>query len=151
MLGGNAPPPPPLPPLGGGAAARAAPCLVPPRLEPALRRALLRDPPLAAAARLSIARDCAAGLQALHAAGLVHRDLKAANVLLDASDGAKLADFGLVRSSGGGQTRVGGTGAYMDPEYAASGELRTSSDVYSLGVVLLELLTGTQADGDGFG
>ena len=131
--------------LSGVAVEHDTVCLVYPRMETDLRRALLRDPPLPPKTRLAIAHDCAAGLNALHAASLVHRDLKPANVLLDAQDGAKLADFGLARSLGSAshvRTRIAGTGVYMDPEYTDSEELRKSSDVYSFGVMLLELLTG---------
>ncbi len=82
-----------------------------------------------------------------HSEGVVHRDIKPANVLLARSDWPMLADFGLVKIMGHqrGITRPGvtiGTPAYFSPEQAAGGEVDHRTDIYSLGIVLYQLLTG---------
>ncbi|SFR05787.1 Serine/threonine protein kinase [Lentzea waywayandensis] len=82
----------------------------------------------------------------VHARGLVHRDVKPSNILLDAEDQPRLADFGLVRFNGGASlTRTGhvvGTAAYLAPEQVRGQEVTAATDVYALGLVLLECLTG---------
>ncbi|KAG0591579.1 hypothetical protein KC19_1G185300 [Ceratodon purpureus] len=101
-------------------------------------------------ARLNIALNAAQGLDYLHTGcnpGIVHRDVKSTNILLTGStkDAAKVGDFGLSRlaqGEGGSLTFVKGTRGYIDPEYVNSQILSTKSDVFSFGVVLLELLTG---------
>jgi predicted Ser/Thr protein kinase len=95
-----------------------------------------------------LVRQAAEGLTALHAAGVVHRDLKPGNILLDRDGRPLLTDFGLARSAGGeGLTSKGqllGTPAYMAPEQAEHGAAaaREPADVYGLGAVLYHLLTG---------
>ncbi|KAK4261316.1 hypothetical protein QN277_004330 [Acacia crassicarpa] len=99
--------------------------------------------------RVKIAIGAARGLAYLHEdcqPKIIHRDIKSANILLDDAYVAKVADFGLARLTDDANThvstRVMGTFGYMAPEYATSGKLTDRSDVFSFGVVLLELLTG---------
>ncbi|KAJ4950291.1 hypothetical protein NE237_027123 [Protea cynaroides] len=104
--------------------------------------------------RLKIAVGAAKGLAYLHEdchPKIVHRDIKADNILLNYKFEAKLADFGLARlisdTNTHVSTRVMGTFGYLAPEYAASGKLTDKSDVFSFGVMLLELITGHQPAG----
>ncbi|KAJ8899160.1 hypothetical protein K2173_011947 [Erythroxylum novogranatense] len=99
--------------------------------------------------RLKIALGAARGLAYLHEDSnprVIHRDFKASNVLLEEDFTPKVSDFGLAREATEGSqhisTRVMGTFGYVAPEYAMTGHLLVKSDVYSYGVVLLELLTG---------
>ncbi|XP_057484085.1 probable serine/threonine-protein kinase PBL2 isoform X1 [Actinidia eriantha] len=105
--------------------------------------------------RMRIAVDVARGLSFLHNldANIIYRDMKASNILLDSDFNAKLSDFGLARAGPTGDnthvsTRVVGTRGYAAPEYVATGHLSPKSDIYSFGVVLLELLSGKRAMGD---
>ncbi|KAG6718648.1 hypothetical protein I3842_04G162200 [Carya illinoinensis] len=99
--------------------------------------------------RHKIALGSAKGLAYLHEdchPKIIHRDIKAANILIDFKFEAKVADFGLAKVSSDTNThvstRVMGTFGYMAPEYASSGKLTDKSDVFSYGIMLLELITG---------
>ncbi|KAK4367669.1 hypothetical protein RND71_011461 [Anisodus tanguticus] len=102
------------------------------------------------ATRVKVAAGAARGLAYLHEdchPRIIHRDIKTSNILLDINFEAQVADFGLARLAGDANnthvtTRVMGTFGYLAPEYASSGKLTEKSDVYSYGVVLLELITG---------
>ncbi|XP_062110317.1 proline-rich receptor-like protein kinase PERK12 [Humulus lupulus] len=101
------------------------------------------------AKRLRVALGAAKGLAYLHEdchPKIIHRDIKSANILIDDAFEAQVADFGLAKPSNDTHThvstRVMGTFGYMAPEYASSGKLTDKSDVFSFGVVLLELITG---------
>jgi serine/threonine protein kinase/WD40 repeat protein len=110
---------------------------------------LRREGALSPKEAAEIVRQVASGLAAAHVCGLVHRDVKPSNILLEAGSGrAKLTDFGLARATEPGSVAsqsgaVVGTPAYMSPEQVtAPGKVDGRSDVYSLGVVLYEALTG---------
>ncbi|GAA0156240.1 hypothetical protein LIER_13775 [Lithospermum erythrorhizon] len=102
--------------------------------------------------RQRIALGTAKGLAYLHYGAqpsIIHRDIKASNILLDDKFEALVADFGLAKFTPEGMThmstRVAGTMGYVAPEYALYGQLTDKSDVYSFGIVLLELLSGKKA------
>jgi serine/threonine protein kinase len=113
--------------------------------------------------RVRIAAGSARGLAFLHHGfaphGIVHRDVKSSNVLLDAAFEPRVADFGLARAFPGigasasethVTTGVAGTLGYIPPEYATSGRASRAGDVFSYGVILLELLTGREPTGPDF-
>lgn len=99
---------------------------------------------------MKIAEGAAQGLEYLHDKAdppVIYRDFKASNILLDENFNPKLSDFGLAKVGPVGgkthvSTRVMGTYGYCAPEYALTGQLTTKSDVYSYGVVFLEIITG---------
>ena len=109
--------------------------------------ARLRGGPLPEPAVRVLGAQLAAGLAYVHSQGLVHRDVKPANILLNEVDGrARLSDFGVVRMVGRPQVTSAeltiGTAYYLAPEQAAGSAVGPEADVYALGLVLLEALTG---------
>lgn len=101
----------------------------------------------ARAARLGWA--LAQGLGAVHLGGVVHRDVKPANILMGSSGLPKLCDFGVSRLHDGAEATIPGvtigTASYLSPEQALGEPVHASADIYSLGLVLLECLTGVKA------
>jgi formylglycine-generating enzyme required for sulfatase activity len=123
-----------------------------------LRQALGRQAPFSVERSLTVARSVAAGLAAAHDRQIIHRDIKPANIFLTAAGEVKILDFGLARSESEtmidtpapgeheyGRTKAGtivGTVGYMSPEQARGRPTLPASDVFSLGCVLFEMLTG---------
>jgi eukaryotic-like serine/threonine-protein kinase len=121
-----------------------------------LKELIVRSGPLPLRHAVEIALAVADGLSFAHEHGLVHRDIKPQNVLLGKSGGVKVTDFGIARSLDveHGLTQTGtvvGSGEYLSPEQANGGVVSPATDVYSLGVVLWEMLTGrVPFDGENF-
>ena len=112
-----------------------------------LARAIAAERCGAFAIRLGIAQQLATALKDLHAAGIMHRDVKPANVFIESSGRVKLMDFGIARAEGLHATRAGmlcGTPEYLSPEQIKGQPATTLSDIYSYGVLLVELFTGTR-------
>lgn len=111
-----------------------------------LKQRLEREGRLSVAEAAALGGQIADALDAAHRYGVVHRDIKPQNVLLTGKGEARVADFGIARAAsvvaGSGTSLVLGTASYMSPEQAAGETLGPRSDLYSLGVVLYELLTG---------
>ena len=134
--------------IHGVADANGLPYLVMPYVRgPSLQRRLDDDGPLALVEILRIAVQAASGLAAAHAQGLVHRDVKPANILLaDGVERVKLTDFGLARAADDASlTRTGiiaGTPQYMSPEQSRGESVDQRSDLFSLGSVLYAMCTG---------
>jgi serine/threonine-protein kinase len=132
---------------GGGSPGGHPPYLVMELVEGGTLRELLRErgpmPPHAAAAVLG---PVLGGLAAAHRAGLVHRDIKPENVLISDDGDVKLADFGLVRAVADAKITstsvILGTAAYLSPEQVRTGDAGPESDVYGVGILTYELLTG---------
>ena len=101
---------------------------------------------LEVAEAVDIMAQVANGLAAAHREGIIHRDLKPGNIMRDKSGRVVVMDFGLARTVGGdGMTRTGamlGTIEYMSPEQAQGLELKASSDIFTVGLILYELLAG---------
>lgn len=113
---------------------------------PSLKRVIQERGPLDPDNAERLTRQLLAGLDAIHAAGVVHRDVKPQNILLTRAGAAKLTDFGIARSAqevdltGAGVAL--GTVAYMAPEQATGGPMGPPADLYAVGVILFEMLTG---------
>jgi TolB-like protein/Tfp pilus assembly protein PilF/predicted Ser/Thr protein kinase len=105
----------------------------------------IRKGPLKSEEALAIVGQVAAGLAEAHQKGIIHRDIKSANIMVTAKGQAKVMDFGLAKFSGGSsltksQTTLG-TVAYMSPEQARGEDMDGRTDIWSLGIVLFEMLT----------
>ena len=111
-----------------------------------LRSLIRQTGKLTAETAVSIAKEVCAGLAEAHRLGVVHRDLKPSNILIDKQGDAKILDFGIARSlrSKGitGTRMMIGTPEYMSPEQVDGEDIDQRSDIYSLGVILYEMLTG---------
>ena len=111
-----------------------------------LHQILRQRSKLEVAEAVDIMEQVAAGLAAAHREGIIHRDLKPGNIMRDVNGRVVVMDFGLARTiSGDGMTRTGamlGTIEYMSPEQAQGKELKASSDIFTFGLILYELLAG---------
>ncbi len=112
-----------------------------------LRELIRTEGGLPADQAFGVAQQIAQGLSAIHEAGIVHRDLKTANIMRDGRGVVRLMDFGIAKqlvsgSTDASQGRLVGTPEYMSPEQARGGKVDFRSDVYALGVVVFELFTG---------
>ncbi len=111
-----------------------------------LKELVLARGPLPIADAISFTRDVLVALRFAHRKGVVHRDIKPHNVMADADGRLKVTDFGIARAGASQMTEAGsiiGTAQYLSPEQARGSAVDQRSDLYSVGVVLYELLTGT--------
>jgi serine/threonine protein kinase/Tfp pilus assembly protein PilF len=111
-----------------------------------LKSFIRRAAPLNTTRALSIARQICEGLAEAHSLGVVHRDLKPSNIMIDREGNTRIMDFGIARSmTASGLTEEGiiiGTPEYMPPEQAEARDVDQRSDIYSLGIILYEMVTG---------
>jgi len=110
-----------------------------------LKQIINEEGPLPANYVVDIARQVAAALQFAHKNGIVHRDVKPHNIVITDDGEVKVTDFGIARSSASNVTQTGailGTAQYISPEQAKGDEVGAASDIYSLGVVIYEMLAG---------
>ena len=111
-----------------------------------LKEYILKNAPLDAKEALSIAYQICDALQSAHEKGIVHRDIKSHNILIDSERRVKVTDFGIARATSGSTMtatdNILGSVHYISPEQARGGYVDCKTDLYSLGVVLYEMLTG---------
>jgi TolB-like protein/tRNA A-37 threonylcarbamoyl transferase component Bud32/Flp pilus assembly protein TadD len=117
-----------------------------PLVEGANLKERIRRGPLAVDEAVGIAIQIARGLEAAHKQGIVHRDVKSANVIVTPDGTAKIMDFGLAKITGAREisktTQSVGTAAYMSPEQGRGDKVDSRTDIWSLGVILYEMITG---------
>jgi len=118
-----------------------------------LKRFIRKSGRIGAGKAVAIAKHICDGLAEAHRLGVIHRDLKPANIMVDEDGNARIMDFGIARAlKGRGMTGAGvmiGTPEYMSPEQVEGKEVDPRSDIYSLGVILYEMVTGrTPFEGD---
>ena len=110
-----------------------------------LKELVMRLAPLAPERAIAIAKQMLVAARFAHRRNVIHRDLKPHNVILDDEDNVKVTDFGIARAGASDITEVGaimGTAQYLSPEQAQGRPVTEASDLYSIGVVLFEMLTG---------
>jgi serine/threonine-protein kinase len=110
-----------------------------------LKDVIVREAPLDPARAIAITRQILVAARFAHRRNVIHRDLKPHNVILDSEDNVKVTDFGIARAGASDITEVGtimGTVQYLSPEQAQGRPVTEASDLYSVGVVLFEMLTG---------
>lgn len=110
-----------------------------------LKQLISEEAPLGAVRAIDLVAEILKAVRFAHRRGVIHRDLKPHNVIVDDSDHAKVTDFGIARAGASDMTETGsilGTAQYLSPEQAQGHAVSPSSDLYSVGVILYELLTG---------
>ena len=110
-----------------------------------LKRLIAEEAPLDPVRAIDLTLEILKAVRFAHRRGVIHRDLKPHNVIVDDSDHAKVTDFGIARAGASDMTETGsilGTAQYLSPEQAQGHAVSPSSDLYSIGVILYELLTG---------
>ena len=110
-----------------------------------LKEVIVREAPLDPARAIAITKQILVAARFAHRRNVIHRDLKPHNVILDDEDNVKVTDFGIARPGASDITEVGaimGTAQYLSPEQAQGRPVTEASDLYSIGVVLFEMLTG---------
>lgn len=114
-----------------------------------LKQLIQNESPLSIGRCVDLTRQLLAGLEHAHSRGVVHRDLKPENILLPVTGGLKIADFGLARLAGPTTEKLTATGmvmgtpCYMSPEQVQGARVTIASDIYAVGIILYELLSGT--------
>jgi serine/threonine-protein kinase len=111
-----------------------------------LKQVVAQDGPLDPARAVALIEQVLRAARFAHRRGIIHRDLKPHNVMIDAEDRAKVTDFGIARAGASDMTQTGsimGTAQYLSPEQAQGLPVNATADLYSIGIILYELLTGT--------
>jgi serine/threonine protein kinase len=110
-----------------------------------LKRLIIEEGPLEPARAIDLAIQILRAARFAHRRGIIHRDLKPHNVIVDAEGRAKVTDFGIARAGASDMTQTGsimGTAQYLSPEQAQGHAVSAQSDIYSIGIILYEMLTG---------